>query len=277
MWRKLSERFGVYRRLFTYLGAYPRQVSIAYVSMVVAALINLAIPQIIKEAIDNGVRSEQVRPLLIAAGLILAIAVARGLVGFGQMYYGLWLRHRVAYDLRNDFYDRVTGLPLAFHDQAQTGDLMSRATSDIRETEQFVGQGLLNLVSVFILGVGIIVAMFFESTELALLTLGPLLLLVVATIRFGNVVRPMFKRIQEQMGALSPPMQESMTGIKVVKAFAREPYEFEKFDHDNDEWFDRRFALIQTWANNWPFFTFTLLASIFCCSGSAGRASSTAS
>ncbi len=259
----MLRRLGVYKRLFAYLNAYPRQVGIAYISMAVAALINLAIPQIIEEAIDNGVRSEQVRPLLIAGGLIMAIAVVRGLVGFGQMYYGLWLTHRVAYDLRSDFYERVTSLPLAFHDQAQTGDLMSRATSDIRETEQFIGQGLLNLVSVFLLGGGVIVAMFLESAELALLTLGPLLLLVVATIRFGNVVRPMFKRIQEQMGALSSTMQESMTGIKVVKAFAREPYEFEKFDRDNDEWFDRRFALIQTWANNWPFFTFTLLASIF--------------
>ncbi len=259
----MLRRFGAYKRLFAYLNAYPRQVGIAYVSMAVAALINLAIPQIIKEAINNGVASEQVRPLLIAGGLIMAIAVVRGIVGFGQMYYGLWLTHRVAYDLRNDFYDRVTSLPLAFHDQAQTGDLMSRATSDIRETEQFIGQGLLNLVSVFLLGGGVIAAMFLESAELALLTLGPLLLLVAATIRFGGVVRPMFQRIQEQMGALSSTMQESMTGIKVVKAFAREPYEFEKFDRDNDEWFDRRFSLIQTWANNWPFFTFTLLASIF--------------
>jgi ATP-binding cassette subfamily B protein len=73
----------------------------------------------------------------------------------------------------------------------------------------------------------------------------------------------MFKSIQEQMGTLSTTMQESMTGIRVVKAFAREPYELEKFDRDNNEWFDRRYTVIRSWANNWPFFNFLLAASIF--------------
>jgi ATP-binding cassette, subfamily B, multidrug efflux pump len=73
----------------------------------------------------------------------------------------------------------------------------------------------------------------------------------------------MFQYIQEQMGTLSTAMQESLTGINVVKAFAREPYELEKFDKENDEWFNRRFKLIQVWANNWPFFTFILAISIF--------------
>jgi ATP-binding cassette subfamily B protein len=73
----------------------------------------------------------------------------------------------------------------------------------------------------------------------------------------------MFKHIQEQMGVLSTTMQESMTGIRLVKAFAREPYEFEKFDRENDIWFDRRYTVIKSWGNYWPFFTFTLSASIF--------------
>jgi len=73
----------------------------------------------------------------------------------------------------------------------------------------------------------------------------------------------MFKLIQEQMGVLSTTMQESLTGIRVVKAFAREPHELTKFDRDNDEWFNRRYRLIQTWANNWPFFTFLVALSIF--------------
>ncbi|MEJ2748938.1 MAG: ABC transporter ATP-binding protein, partial [Anaerolineae bacterium] len=97
----------------------------------------------------------------------------------------------------------------------------------------------------------------------ALLGLIPVPVLVLATLRFGNTVRPMFKRIQEQMGVLSDIMQESMTGIGVVKAFAREPYELEKFDEGNDEWFDRRYTVIKTWANNWPLFTFLVASSIF--------------
>jgi ATP-binding cassette subfamily B protein len=140
---------------------------------------------------------------------------------------------------------------------------MSRATSDISETERFIGIGLMDLLATVLLMIGVVIAMLLESFSLAALALLPFPILVFATVRFGNVVRPMFKSIQEQMGILSTTMQESMTGIRVVKAFAREPFELQKFDRDNDEWFDRRYTVIRTWANNWPFFSFVLATSIF--------------
>lgn len=256
-------RLGIYWRLMGFLKPYWKQLSVAYTAMLFATLLNLIVPQVIKDAIDNGLESGRASAMFMAGGLILLIALVRGLAGFGQRYYGEWLTHRIAYDLRNLFYDNVQRLPFAFHDQAQTGDLMSRATSDISETERFVGVGLMDLIGVILLLVGVITAMILESPQLAALALLPIPLLIIATIRFGGVVRPMFKGIQEQMGVLSTTMQESMTGIRVVKAFAREPHELQKFDRENDEWFNRRYELIQVWANNWPFFTFTLSISIF--------------
>ena len=217
-------------------------------------------PQIIKQAIDQGLAEEQPSTLYLAAALILGIAVVRALVAFAQRYCGEWLTHRVAYDLRNHFYLSVQHLPFSFHDRAQTGDLMSRATSDITETERFAGIGLLDLSSTLLLLGGVIVAMFSEDPALAMLVLGPLLVLVLTAIYFGNKIRPMFKRIQEQMGILSSTMQESMTGIGVVKAFARERHELDKFDIENSEWFRRRYAAIRLWGNFWP--TFTLILSV---------------
>ena len=253
----------VYRRLLGYLRPYWKQVAIAYLSMFFATLLNLFVPQIIKDAIDNGLTEGEPRALFIAGGVILVIAVVRGVAGFGQLYFGEWLTHRVSYDLRNHFYNSVQALPFSFHDRTMTGDLMSRATSDITETERFVGVGLMGLLSTTLLLVGVIIAMFLESVQLSLLGLIPIPLLIYATIRFGNTVRPMFKLIQEQMGVLSSTMQESMTGINVVKAFAREPYELDKFDNENNTWFDHRYGLIRTWANNWPFFTFLVASAIF--------------
>jgi ATP-binding cassette subfamily B multidrug efflux pump len=253
----------VYRRLLGYLKPYWRQVLLAYTAVFFAALLNLFVPQVIKDAIDNGLTAGKASALFAAGGIILGIALVRGLAGFGQRFYGEWLTHRVAYDLRNHFYDSVQHLPFAFHDRSHTGDLMSRATSDISETERFVGIGLMDLIATVLLLIGVIIAMLIESLPLALLGLIPVPLLVFTTLRFGNTVRPMFMRIQEQMGVLSDIMQESMTGIRVVKAFAREPYELEKFDQGNDEWFDRRHTVIKTWANNWPLFTFLVASSIF--------------
>lgn len=256
----MESRFSVYRRLMGYLLPYWPFVVIAYVGMITATLINLFIPQIIKQAIDTGLAEGRALPLFYSAALILAIALVRGLVSFAQRFFGQWLTHRTAYDLRNDFYHSVQYLPFAFHDQAQTGDLMSRATGDITETERFAGIGLLDLTSTLMLLAGVVTAMLVEDARLTLYVLGPLVLLVALAIFFGSTIRPMFKRIQEQMGALSSVMQESMTGIGVVKAFAREAHELQKFDVENTEWFDRRYAAIRLWGNFWP--TFTLVLSI---------------
>ena len=256
-------QLGVYRRLLGYLQPHWKQVLIGYTSMLVVTLLNLFVPQIIKDAIDRGLAQGEATTLFTAGGLILAIALARGLAGFGQRFFGQWLTHRFSYDIRNEFYDRIQTLPFSFHDRTQTGDLMSRVTNDITETERFVGIGLMDLLAALLLLVGVIIAMLLEDTALALLGLVPVPVLIAATIRFGNTVRPRFKEIQEQMGVLSTTMQESLTGIRVVKAFAREPYELQKFDDENESWFDKRYELIQTWANNWPFFTFLLALSVF--------------
>ncbi|MEZ4714419.1 MAG: ABC transporter ATP-binding protein [Caldilineaceae bacterium] len=259
----MDGKLAIYRRLLGYLKPHWRQVLLAYISMIVAALLNLYIPQVIKTAIDQGVSAQEARGLFTAAIVILVIAVVRGIAAFGQRYYGNWLTHRMAYDLRNHFYASVQSLPFAFHDQAQTGDLMSRATSDISETERFTGIGMMDLVSTLVLLVGVLIAMFLENVYLTLLVVGPMLFLVGATLRFGYVVRDIFKGIQKQMGVLSAVMQESMTGINVVKAFAREPHELDKFDHENESWFDQRRESIRMWANYWPFFTFLLAAAVF--------------
>jgi ATP-binding cassette, subfamily B, multidrug efflux pump len=259
----MRPRVNVYRRLLRYLKPYRKQLALAYVTMLFAVLLSLLVPQVIKNAIDNGLATGRASALFAAGGLILAIALVRGLAAFGERFYGEWLSHRVAYDLRNDFYDNVQRLPFAFHDGSHTGDMMSRATSDITETERFAGIGLIDLTAVLIMLIGVVTAMLLEAPRLALLALGPMAVLIGVALRFGATVRPMFKRIQEQMGVLSTTMQESMTGIRVVKAFAREPYELAKFDKENDEWFDRRFTLIQTWANNWPLFTLLVAFSIF--------------
>ena len=256
-------RKDVYRRLIGYLRPYWKQAAFAYVSVLFASLLNLYIPLILKDAIDQGIGGQRAGALFAAAGWILGIAVVRGIAAYGQRYYGEWLTHRVAYDLRNQFYNSTQRLPFAFHDRSQTGDMMSRATSDITETERFVGMGLMDLTSVLLLLGGVIVAMVLESFSLALYALIPLTLLLALTLRFGMVIRPRFKRVQEQMGQLSSTMQESMTGIQVVKAFAREADELRKFNAANEDWFTKRFGIIKIWANNWPTFTFILMSSVF--------------
>ena len=253
----------VYVRLLGYLYGYKPQLLFGYVCMLSASLINLLVPQIVKSAIDSGIASGNVSSLIKSASLILGMAAMRGVVAFGQRYCGEWLTHRVAYDLRNDFFNAIQYATVSFHDKAHTGDLMSRATSDTVETESFIGMGLMDLTSVVILSVGVGAAMFLEDAPLALLAIGPIVFLFIMSIRFARRVRPMFRTVQEQMGSLSTVMQESMTGITVVKSFARERHEFDKFDRENEAWFVKRYKVISEWGNNWPIFSFSLAASVF--------------
>src|SRR5688572_7110275 len=100
-------RLGIYLRLLGYLRPYWPQLLMAYGAMGIATLLNLTVPQIIKRAIDTGLAQDSARPLFVAAALILAIAFGRGLVAFAHRFYGDWLTHRVAFDLRNGFYASV--------------------------------------------------------------------------------------------------------------------------------------------------------------------------
>lgn len=252
-----------YRRLLSYLKPYRKQLGIAYIGMLFGTVSKLIIPRVVAWAIDNGLTQGNANALYQAGGIILVLAVISGVVSFLYFYYGHWLSHRVAYAFRNDFYKSVQLLPFSFHDRAKTGDLMSRATSDITETEWFAGIRLAELVSIALTVTGTVIAMMATDVRLALIGLAPIPILAYATVRFGSIVRPMFKQIQEQLSDVSSTMQESITGIRVVKAFGREPYELAKFDKSNDNWYEGRVGLVTTWANNWPFFTFLVSVSIF--------------
>ncbi|MFN8494275.1 MAG: ABC transporter ATP-binding protein [Caldilineaceae bacterium] len=256
-------KWAIYWRLLGYLRPHWREVVVAYGSMLIATVLSLLVPQLVKNAIDRGLTTGNARTLFMTGGLILGVAVVRGIVSLAQRFYGDWLTYRVSYDLRGDFYISLQSLPFAFHDQAKIGDLMSRVTSDIGETERFIGSGLMSLVATVLLLVGVAVAMFLENFRLTLWTIVPLITLVWVAVRFGGIVRPLFRKIQDQMGILSSVMQESLTGIGVVKAFAREPYELEKFDRENATWFDMRYESIKVWAHYWPLFNFVLAIAIF--------------
>ncbi|HBY98425.1 MAG: ABC transporter ATP-binding protein/permease [Ardenticatenaceae bacterium] len=249
------------RRLLAYLRPYRTRVILGYASMLVVTALNLVIPWVVRAVIDRGLVGDDRRFLLLAAGAVVAISLVRGLFAFVQIYLGQWLSFRAAYDLRNAFYQHVQALSFNFHDRAQTGDLMSRATSDVEQTQRFAGESLMELVNAIILMLGTIGVMVWADARLALITLLPFPFLIAVTLRFGRVIEPKFKRIQEQMGRLGTLMQESLTGIRVVKAFAREPYEIEKFERENQEFYRRRVNLVYTWSNNFPFLNFLVALS----------------
>lgn len=248
-------------RLLTYLKPYWQRATVTYLCLLVTTLLNLTVPWLIKEVLDRGLGAGERRVLLLSALAIVAISLVRAVFDFGQRYLSQWLSYRVAYDLRNHLYDHIQRLSFAFHDRTQTGELMSRATSDAEQVQRFTGMGLLDLVNIVVLTASVLAILFTVNTRLALVSLVPIPVLVGITIRFGFLIRPLFKQIQEQMALISTTLQENLTGVRVVKAFARESYEITRFEEQNLEFMDRRIAVIRFWASNFPLMSFVIAMS----------------
>jgi ATP-binding cassette subfamily B protein len=135
----------------------------------------------------------------------------------------------VAYDLRNDLYAKIQRLSFSYHDKNQTGQLMVRATDDVEKVRLFIGQGLLQLVGAIILLVGTIIILFTTSVSLAWTAMPILPIALVMFIIFSSAAQPMFRKVQIKLSTLNTVLQENLAGIKVIKAFTREPQQEARF------------------------------------------------
>ncbi|BCX03675.1 MAG: ABC transporter ATP-binding protein [Candidatus Roseilinea sp.] len=169
--------------------------------------------------------------MLVSAGLAIVIfAAVRGVFAFLQAFWAEKNSQAVAYDIRNDLYAKIQQLSFAYHDQNQTGQLMIRATDDVEKVRLFIGQGLMQLIGALILIVGTLIILFATHAQLALVTLPILPIALILFMVFGTASGPLFARVQMRLSELNTLLQENIAGIKVVKAFAREQSEEDKFE-----------------------------------------------
>jgi len=231
------------------------------VSTALLTLASLWVPGIIRSVIDEGLGNNDPEALTRAALTILAIGFARAIFAFGRRYLGEWLVNRTGFDLRNALYDKIQRLHFGYHDQAQTGQLMSRCTEDVSAVSRFIGQGAIDLLNVLMLLAGILFFLTRESPLLTAIGLAPLIVMTFVTLRLGRIAEPMFLRIDNALGAVSSAVQEYATGVQVVRAFARESDEAARFDKPHRELYDARVTLVGTWGRYMPTFFILIVAS----------------
>jgi ATP-binding cassette subfamily B protein len=222
----------------------------------------LAMPQLIRWAIDYGLGIERVGDqlvatgdrelLLVAAGAIVGAAVLRGVFAFWQTYLGEWISQRVAYDIRNAIYDRLQRLSYAYHDQQQTGQLMSRATQDVEAVRWFVSMGLLRGSYVVILLSAVLILMIATSWQLALVVWAFIPLIAWRSTVMALTLRPLWTTIQEGLARIATVLQEALTGARVVKAFGREAHEEAKFGREAEALFQHSYQSSRIQAVNAP-------------------------
>jgi ABC-type multidrug transport system fused ATPase/permease subunit len=228
------------------------------VSLGMATCFALLVPWLLAWVIDTGLQHGQFSTLLLATGAILAASSLRGLFAFGQGYLSQVLSNHVAYDLRNQLYDHLQTLSFSFHDEAETGQLMSRLTVDIEAVRNFIPFGLLRAVVAVVYFGTVSAILFWLDWRLALVTMVSVPILIFLSIQVARRLRPTWQRVQNETGALGTIMQESLSGVRVVKAFAREAFEITKYDTKNRELRELNMSAMRLAAWNQPLMVFVL-------------------
>jgi ATP-binding cassette subfamily B protein len=240
---------------------WPRAI-ITYFCLFAGAGLSLVIPSLTGQAINLALGTKQTHALVLTALAIGGAGVFGSLFSYFQSYNGEYLSQKVAYDLRNKLYNRLQTLSYAFHDRSQTGQLMSRATSDIEAIRGFIGFALLRGVYLLIILVVITVLLFTLNWELALIGLSVIPFISFLTIVINRTLRVYWMKIQQGLGALGTIVQENLVGAKVVRAFAREDFESKKFRRQAEEIYNLELGANNLLATNSPLMSFVILLSM---------------
>lgn len=214
---------------------YKGMLFLAYLSVFGVTAMAMFIPRLLGTAVgiilpeEGPVPEDAARQLLLLAVAILAANGLRGIFAYGQQYLGESIAQRVAYDLRNEFYDHLQRMSFAFHDREQTGNLMSKATADVEGIRMFIQAGQIRSVYSLSLFIGVGIAMFLLNWELAILSLmfAPLVMWRGSSIIIR--LRREWLAVQTELGHMTTVLQENLSGQRVVKAFAAEDHERSRY------------------------------------------------
>ncbi|PYM41822.1 MAG: ABC transporter ATP-binding protein [Candidatus Rokuibacteriota bacterium] len=234
------------RAVWGYVARYRFRYGAGVVCLGAATLASLAIPWTLKRAIDALQHDPTNTPLARYVLLIVVFALANGVARLGSRFAIIGGGQRIEYDLRNDLYASFLGFPPRFYAAHSTGDLMTRASSDVAAVKSLVGFGVVSLAGTAFAFAGALLAMLAVDPWLTLWALAPYPALIVLSKRFNAVVHERSEAAQEQLGVLSAKVQEYLAGMTVVRAYTLEGRATREFGRENDEYLSRSLALARS-------------------------------
>ena len=243
-------------RSLRFMRAYTGVAVAAVLAVLAGAALDLAAPQVLRWIVDSGIARSDMGVVWRGAGLLILVAAAGGIASFGQSYLSARASHGAAFDMRNAIFARLQELSFSYHDRAQTGNLITRVTSDVDMVRDFVGGGLVNAVSAGLMLVGAVVLLVAMNWRLAIVSLVAIPATLWVLFAFVGKLGPQSRRFQERLSALNSVLQENIAGIRVVKAFAREDFETKRYDASSQALLTQGLAQRLTVANAFPLLSF---------------------
>jgi ATP-binding cassette subfamily B multidrug efflux pump len=233
---------------------YWRDGVLAVLGALFAAALSLVPPYLSQELVNHVLIARNVRWLWPIIAAALGFAVLRGGASYAQAYLSERMGQGVLQQLRESLYIHLTGLSYSYFDTVQTGQLVSRLTSDVEWVRMFFSNFFTQGAQVLFTLVLVIAAIFVEDWPLGLILLLLMPFLAWLVLAFDRKVRPAFRAIRAQFAVMTTQLQESISGVRVVKAFAQEPREAEQFDATLAQLFDRNIDAARLWSMFFPLF-----------------------
>ena len=242
----------ILKRLFNSLTPYWKTLLVSAVLLLGRAGLELAPPLFQRTIVDEIIGLHDLARLGVMVSALLGVYALQQLVNAGDMYIRHTLGERFILDLRVGLYAYLQRLSLSFFERTSTGELMSRVTNDVNALEHFVTHGsALTAVDLLRLAGGAVV-LFLLDARLALLVLLPVPVLAVSLRYFNIRIRPVYRRVRARLGDINAQLQDSLSGIQVIQAFAQEDRALERFATDSENYYRARVQGLRYWATFFP-------------------------
>lgn len=215
------------------------------ISVVIGTLLmagfDLIFPMVVRNIIDKILPARDEIGLYKSAGLLLVLYLINFSVSYGVQYYGHIMSASIEHDMRNDLFAHIEKQPFQYFDNEKTGQLLSRITSDVIEVSELAFRGPNDVLLCGIIMSGTIIAMLVMNWQLALLVGGLLIAKSIHTVKINTQMKKAFRKNRAKTGELSARAEESLSGIRLSKAFAMENFEMDRFRKKSEELRNTRF------------------------------------
>lgn len=220
-------------RLISYLNPYRKRFALSFTLATITISGDLLVPMLFGWTISRGLQSGQMDQVILFAGLLVLVQAIKSGVNYAQWMVQHQVGQSVVRDVRDQLYNRLQVLPPSFYRDMSTGQIMSRVTSDVEAVQEYLGWGFLIQMMGAMSFIGTSVILFLLDWQLTLILYLPLVVLLFIVYHFDKHIGPSWEAVREQMGVLSTVLQENISGVRVVKAFAQEQQENGRFRTQN--------------------------------------------
>jgi len=225
-----------------------KAVALGLATLVIVDAMQLLVPRIFQKTIDALADGSATKDLLVKMGLsILVLYGVMGIFRFFWRYLVIGSSHRIDRDLRQELYDHLQTLPPQYYDRTRIGDIMAHATNDISAVRMAVGIATIAAFDAVFLSVASILIMVLMNWKLTVITLLPLPLIALMMLKFGKVIHRRFEAVQKAFAALTDKARESLSGVRVVKAYGDEDSEYDHFSARAEECVGQNVRLARVW------------------------------